>query len=421
MEYIKIPDSFTFNIGDGYDFSKVLSFFNWNIQEKDIVIDMTDCNRASYQAMSLIILYSLYMYSKRKYIKFHLSPHPNGLSNMWRRVGANALFVVAKDLNKEFRHSSDKPLFFIRDKTTFSKAIDSVKNYTKNLGIEYEKTLRYIISELFYNTLEHGISPYKLSYNIRIPSLVQFCWYRTRNEIEFIVADIGIGIKKHLEQNHLPFESDAEAILEALKPNISGTFGSSTPYSSKDNAGMGLYISNNIIKRLHSDMYIVSGNGSVHVSPTDITTKTNNFIWPGTFIIVKIKIQNIDKFIYETILSEIREEANIELNEKENIKNQEEHYLCIQNYFGENAEIKSEAISYREKYLLTIASSGKTLVIDFNNVLYSPHSFLNALLASTIRTYEKAGYNPYKKIKIVNAKPDIRETIDYILSENTSE
>ena len=91
--------------------------------------------------------------------------------------------------------------------------------------------------------------------------------------------------------------------------------------------------------------------------------------------------------------------------------------MCIQNYFGENAEIKSEAISYREKYLLTIASSGKTLIIDFNNVLYSPHSFLNALLASTIRTYEKAGYNPYKKIKIVNAKPDIRETIDYILKK----
>ena len=420
MEHIKIPDGFTFNVGDVYDFSNVLSFFDWDIQTKDdFLIDMTSCNSASYQAMSLIILYSLYLKTKGHRVDFNITQNPHGLSNMWRRVGANGLFHVANDENKGFRHSFDKPLFFIRDKNSFTKAIDSVKNYTTTLGVEYEKTLRYIISELFYNTLEHGTSQHKISYTKRIPSLVQFCWYKTRNEIEFIVADLGIGIKKHLEQNHLPFERDTDAIIEALKPNVSGTFGVQAPYTSKDNAGMGLYISNNIVKRLRSDMYIVSGNGTVHISPTDITHKSNTFKWPGTFVVVKIRIQNVERFVYETIISEIREEADLEIKEKSEMQKQEEHNLSIQNYFGENAEIKSEAISYREKYLLTIAASRKTLILNFENVSYSPHSFLNALLASVIRTYEKAGCNPYKKIKIVNAKSDIRETIDYILNENT--
>lgn len=425
MEHIKIPDGFTFNSGDGCDFSKVLSFFNWDVEDDNVLIDMTACNSASYQAASLIILYSLYLKSKGKYIDFHLVRDGQGLSNMWLRVGASKLFTVASNVKQEFRHSFDKPLFFIRDKNSFTKAIDSVKNYTTTLGVEYEKTLRYIISELFYNTLEHGVSKHKISstykfpHVYKIPSLVQFCWYKTRNEIEFIVADLGVGIKNHLEQSHLPFESDIDAIKEALKPNISGTFGTSDPYTSKDNAGMGLYISNNIVKRLHSDMYIVSGKGTVHISPTDITTKTNSFNWPGTFVIVKIRVKNIKKFVYESILAEIRDEANVEIKEKQDIKGQEEHYLRIENYFGENAEIKLEAISYREKYLLTVASSGKNIVLDFNNVSYSPHSFLNALLAIVIRTYEKSGYNSYKKIKIINAKPDIRETIDYILNENT--
>jgi hypothetical protein len=49
-------------------------------------------------------------------------------------------------------------------------------------------------------------------------------------------------------------------------------------------------------------------------------------------------------------------------------------------------------------------------------VISAPHSFLSALLATPIKIL---GLPAYKKIKIVNAAPEIRETIDYILDENT--
>ncbi|MGV8691542.1 STAS-like domain-containing protein, partial [Pseudomonas aeruginosa] len=58
----------------------------------------------------------------------------------------------------------------------------------------------------------------------------------------------------------------------------------------------------------------------------------------------------------------------------------------------------------------------KQIVIDFEGVISSPHSFLSALLASPIKSI---GMNAYKKIKILNATPDIRETIDFILDDNT--
>ncbi len=32
---------------------------------------------------------------------------------------------------------------------------------------------------------------------------------------------------------------------------------------------------------------------------------------------------------------------------------------------------------------------------------------------------KQMGMNAYKKLKIINAEPEIRETIDYILDENT--
>ncbi|MNJ67409.1 hypothetical protein D3C77_635800 [compost metagenome] len=88
------------------------------------------------------------------------------------------------------------------------------------------------------------------------------------------------------------------------------------------------------------------------------------------------------------------------------------------NYFGKNADVKSEGISYRDKYIIPALSDGKSLLLDFVDVDSSTHSFLNALLATPIR---RLGLMAYKRIRIVNATKEIRETIDYILDDNTGD
>lgn len=68
--------------------------------------------------------------------------------------------------------------------------------------------------------------------------------------------------------------------------------------------------------------------------------------------------------------------------------------------------------------LLPEVESGKKVLLDFEGVVSSPHSFLNALLATPIK---RLGMSSFKRIKVINAKPDIRETIDFILEDNTSD
>jgi hypothetical protein len=94
------------------------------------------------------------------------------------------------------------------------------------------------------------------------------------------------------------------------------------------------------------------------------------------------------------------------------------HYLSVYNYFGRNADDKQAAIAYRDRHLLPAVADGKSIVIDFNEVITSTHSFLNALLASPIR---RMGLHAFKKIRIVNATGEIRETIDYVLDDNTGD
>ena len=73
-------------------------------------------------------------------------------------------------------------------------------------------------------------------------------------------------------------------------------------------------------------------------------------------------------------------------------------------------------IKFKEKYIFPAIQEEKLVVVDFNFVVSSPHSFLSALLASPIK---RLGMSAYKKIKIINASPEIRETIDFIFDDNT--
>jgi len=202
----------------------------------------------------------------------------------------------------------------------------------------------------------------------------------------------------------------------AIKPQVSGTFGKSDPYKAKNNAGVGLYLSSNIVRRLNADMYIVSGDCALHISPRDTTGTGLSNPWPGTFVLVTIRVEEGAKFALHSMMQEFRDAAQKELEKGENRDEITRHYLSIYNYFGSFAEDKQSAIKYRDTKIIPAIEEGKTIVVDFDNVNYSPHSFLSALIATPAKIL---GMAAYKRIKIVNATPEIRETIDYILDENT--
>lgn len=91
--------------------------------------------------------------------------------------------------------------------------------------------------------------------------------------------------------------------------------------------------------------------------------------------------------------------------------------LLVENYFGSYAENKEEAIRIRDTEIIPALEAGKSLLLDFANVISAPHGCLNALLATPIRTL---GMDAYKRIRITNALSEIRETIDFIFDENTT-
>lgn len=266
-----------------------------------------------------------------------------------------------------------------------------------------------------YNALEHGLL-HSQHLDRNIPSIVQMSWYADRDRLQFIIADVGIGIKEHIEQTYPCQESDINAIKLSIQPEKSGTFAKSDPYKGKNNAGMGLFLSSNIIRKLKGDMYIISGNGLVHISPRDITSKELVGRWNGTFVFLSIKVNSETQYSFESVLQELRLQAETERQNKDNDAKNETYILTVNNHLGDYAEIKEDAIKIRDAYLLPKIAEDKKIILDFNKVKSAPHSVLNALLATPIK---QLGIKAYKKIKVINAEKDIRETIDFILEDNT--
>jgi hypothetical protein len=414
---VKLPPSFAFKRHGATDYDSYLDFFDWSHKDQPVKIDFTECKSANYQALSLLSLYLWRLRAQGCRISTILDDSEQGASLMWRRMGAHALFHVSTDDNVQFQSNEYKPLLGIRNSVDFKKAIATAEEYTEGFDVEYTNTLRYVLSELLYNTLEHGVSCFNWKgVQKRMPSIIQFTWYQTRSEIQFVVGDVGVGIRAHLSQTYHEIESDEDALRLAIRPQVSGTFGRSDPYQAKNNAGVGLYISTNIIRKLNADMHIISGGAVMHVSPRDVTTKALKNNWPGTFVVVSVKVQEGQQFTLHAMMQEFREAARMELSKGDKTERNDSFYFSVNNFFGPYAEDKQDGIKHRDKKLLPAVKEGKILIIDFDSIKSAPHSLLSALLATPIKIL---GMSAYKRIKIINASPEIRETIDYIMDENT--
>lgn len=400
---IGIPPTFSFIYQGSVDFDRVLSLFDWSLENKTVVFDFTHCLQFSSKAFALLILYVWHLRDVDCKVDLLCDEkrHPN-LPNIWREITADNYFDILQSVN-------DTRFFLtIKDVKDDREALEKAEKYARLFNIEYEKTMRYIISELLYNTREHGKN---LS---NIPSLFQITWEQNKSELSVMIADLGIGVKKHLGQTYSGLSNDAEAIELAIKPLVSGTFGvANNPYQGKNNAGVGLYLSTNIANRLLADTFIVSGNGEIHISINEIKKNNLKSFWTGTLVIFKVKLGAIENLNLGKMLSDFRKS----ISENDSAKQNDLLYLNVRNYFGRYAEDKSLAIKLRDEKVLPAIVENKTITIDFEEIVSAPHSLLNAFLATPI---QRLGMAAYKKIKIINASPEIRETIDFILDENTS-
>ncbi|MEK6969184.1 MAG: ATP-binding protein [Nanoarchaeota archaeon] len=187
-----------------------------------------------------------------------------------------------------------------------------------HLEPEQADPIKYIVSELVRNVLEHSES--------KRGAIVSAQYYKKSNTIRIGIVDTGVGIKKTIN-NAYPAKTHLEAIQLALTPGITGTTRriGGTEY----NAGAGLFLIKSIAQINREFFMIYSGNAMYKLLKNKpdlkrITLQGNPFQdrhskgedypnWQGTVVGVDISLDKTKEFtvlldlIWDAYLKTIKE------------------------------------------------------------------------------------------------------------------
>ena len=162
--------------------------------------------------------------------------------------------------------------------------------------------IRYIVSELVRNVLEHA--------QTKNGAIVCAQYFKKSNTIRIGIADRGIGIRKSLSRSYST-SSDIDAIKLALFPGVTGT--TSRGGGTEQNAGAGLFFIKSIAYVNRDFFVIYSGDGmfkllkradeevfSIHANPDFDRHSANEGlpIWQGTTIGIDISLDSTSEFNY---------------------------------------------------------------------------------------------------------------------------
>lgn len=199
------------------------------------------------------------------------------------------------------------PITQIVDSRTLARFIEDMIPLL-HLDAKQSQSIKYIISELVRNVLEHSASKYG--------AFVAAQYHKKTNTIRIGIVDTGVGIKQTITKSHAA-RTDAEAIRLALTPGITGT--TSKEGGTDYNAGAGLFFTKSISKTNKDFFVIYSGDtlfkllrkqeeGSpLNSDPFDDrhTIESGLPVWTGTVVGVDMTLDDNEDFA--NLLENIRE------------------------------------------------------------------------------------------------------------------
>lgn len=219
------------------------------------------------------------------------------------------------------------PLTQINDSDALTKFIGEITPLL-HLKPEHAQPIRYIMSELIRNVLEHSLS--------KDGAIVCAQYYFKSDTIRIGIADTGVGIWKTINQSYNP-KNDIEAIQLALTPGITGT--TNREGGTEFNAGAGLFFIKSIATVNRDFFMIYSGNAmykllkrkirslKLHANPfKDNHSKRSDLpIWQGTVVGIDISLDTTQEF--STLLDLLNDTFKEAIKERKKLRYKKPQFI----------------------------------------------------------------------------------------------
>ena len=216
------------------------------------VLEITSHEKwVSVHPVVLCMISALGLFMKKNGAKINFKKMEATSRHYFQRMGLFDLLGLNSEMNIVSHESAGRfiPIQQIKNSDELG---DFIKEIIPLLHLEPKKVepIKYIMSELVRNVLEHSEAP--------DGAVVCAQYYKKSNTIRIGVVDTGIGIKNTLQKFYHP-ENDFKAIVLALTPGITGTTRKIGGVSEM-NAGAGLFFIKSLAKTSRDFFMIYSGN-----------------------------------------------------------------------------------------------------------------------------------------------------------------
>ncbi|OGQ22909.1 MAG: hypothetical protein A3I05_08505 [Deltaproteobacteria bacterium RIFCSPLOWO2_02_FULL_44_10] len=220
------------------------------------------------------------------------------------------------------------PLSLIKNSTMLTKFITDMTPLL-HLEPKHAEPIKYIVSELVRNVLEHAFSKHG--------AVLCAQYFQKSNTIRIGIADTGIGVKKSINTSYAA-KTDLEALQLALTPGITGT--TRKEGGTELNAGAGLFFIKSIANVNRDFFMIYSGNAlykllkrpqnskiKLYADPfRDRHSKEENLpYWNGTVVGIDISLHATKEF--SLLLDLIRTTYTNAVKERKKTKYKKAHFI----------------------------------------------------------------------------------------------
>lgn len=239
--------------------------------------------------------------------------------NYPERMGLFKFLKIESGINIVEHESAGRfiPLTQIKNSNELTKFITEMVPLL-HLEPKHAEPIKYIVSELVRNVLEHAKSP--------CGAILAAQYHKKNNCIRIGIVDAGVGIKATIDRSY-PTDTDLKAIKLALMPGITGTTASLG--GTEQNAGAGLFFIKSIAKVNRNNFMIYSGHAMYKLLKVPLKSKIKRLFadpfkdhhskgedfpyWRGTIVGIDISLDQTEEFsllldlIRKTYINTIRE------------------------------------------------------------------------------------------------------------------
>ena len=326
---------------------------------QDVVLDFSPCSKV-FSSFILPLLPIITKYQKENVDFDLLLPIDEPLRSLflntnWAHHIAPKKFKESDFAARDFNHV---PAIRYQDVGTMAKGIEKILNVISGVieGIDRQnlKALHWSLNEVADNVLNHAHS--------EVGGFIQATTYKAKKEVEFIVADAGIGIPQSMgEKDHV------RALQHVLSEGVTR--------DKTKNQGNGLYGSYRAAVLSQGEFEIHSQTGHLLAKGIDdINLRVEKIPYMGTSVLCKIRCDDPNLLNKALRFQGKPHDPPFDFIEyKYGTEDDNKMIFFIKDEYA--ATSSREGGAYIRNKLETLLKDGKSIVVDFSDVSLISSSF----------------------------------------------